>query len=41
MDNFGNLLDTIDLKDMFFKPDILNSDSFNQFINGMARNSAK
>lgn len=41
MDNFGNVIKTLQLGEMFFNPSLVTSDSVTQFLNGLARTSAK
>lgn len=41
MDNFGNVIKTLQLGEMFFNPSLVTSDSVTQFLNGLARTLAK
>ncbi len=41
MDNWGNLIDLLELGEMFFNPSLVTPEGVNQFLNGLARTGAK
>lgn len=41
MDNYGNVIKSLQLGEMFFNPSLVNNESVTQFLNGLARSAAK